>query len=209
MTNQKKPSSEIRSELESEIFAIVNTIISLDQKYQTGNLKENFFQRSIKSAMNDLLRINLSLNKNNIELSKLLATMNITDNYYKAIDVINKLSSLNISTNQFSKTTSSSILEIPRISSEITSSFITVMDALKLEGLRNSDLIMKLFKELKLSLQNFPGIDDISLKIEKIKSHALENRNLLIENRLYREKLVDHLYDVFNEFQNKINLKMD
>ena len=149
MTNQKKTSSEIRSELESELFAIVNTIINLDQKYQTGNLKENFYQRSLKSAMNDLLKINLSLNKNNIELSKLLANMNITDNYYKAIDIINKMSLLNFSTNRFSKTTSSSILEIPRISSEITSSFITVMDALKLETFDNNEIIFDLFKNLK------------------------------------------------------------
>jgi len=69
MTNQNKAYSEIRSELEAELYAIVNTIISLNQKYQSGNLKDNFFQRSIKSAMKDLLKVNLSLNKNHIELS--------------------------------------------------------------------------------------------------------------------------------------------
>jgi len=44
MTNQKKSSSDISSKLESELFAIVNTIMTLNQKYQDGNLKENFFQ---------------------------------------------------------------------------------------------------------------------------------------------------------------------
>ena len=147
MTFQKKPSSEIKSELESELFAIVNTIISLNQKFQSGNLKENFFQRSIKNALNDMLKINLALNKNNIDLQNLLTSMSITDDYHKAINIINKVSSLNISTNQFSKSTSSSILEIPRLTSEITSLFITLMDALKLETFDNNEIIFDLIKD--------------------------------------------------------------
>jgi len=206
MTNQKKVSSEIRSELESELFAIVNTIINLDQKYQSGNLKENFFLRAIKSAMNDMLKINLSLNKNNIELSKLLANMNITDNYYKAIDVINKISLLNFSTNQFSKTTSSSILEIPRISSEITSSFITVMDALKLETFDNNEIIFDLFKNLKKNFDRFPGLELGKVKLTKIYEEFLKNGEKIVHNQKYRDSIADDLYVVFKEFKEKLNL---
>jgi len=90
MTNRKKNSIEIKSELESEIFAAVNTILNINQKYQKGILKESFFQRSIKSAKNDLLQLNFSLNKHHIILSKLLNHMNFTEDYYKAIDIINK-----------------------------------------------------------------------------------------------------------------------
>lgn len=208
MTNQKKTSSEIRSELESELFAIVNTIISLDQKYQTGNLKESFYQRSIKSAMNDLLKINLSLNKNNIELSKLLANMNITDNYYKAIDIINKMSLLNFSTNQFSKTTSSSILEIPRISSEITSSFITVMDALKLETFDNNEIIFDLFKNLKKNFDRFPGLELAKVKLTKIYEEFLKNGEKIVKNQKQRDSIADDLYAVFKEFKEKLNLEI-
>jgi len=208
MTNQKKTSSEIRSELESELFAIVNTIISLDQKYQTGNLKESFYQRSIKSAMNDLLKINLSLNKNNIELSKLLANMNITDNYYKAIDIINKMSLLNFSTNQFSKTTSSSILEIPRISSEITSSFITVMDALKLETFDNNEIIFDLFKNLKKNFDRFPGLELGKVKLTKIYEEFLKNGEKIVKNQKHRDSIADDLYAVFKEFKEKLNLEI-
>ncbi len=208
MTNQKKASPEIRSELESELFAIVNTIINLDQKYQTGNLKESFFQRSIKSAMNEMLKINLSLNKNNIELSKLLANMNITDNYYKAIDVINKISLLNFSTNQFSKTISSSILEIPRISSEITSSFITVMDALKLETFDNNEIIFDLFKNLKKNFDKFPGLELGKVKLTKIYEEFLENGEKIVKNQKYRDSIADDLYVVFKEFKEKLNLEI-
>ncbi|NVM17911.1 MAG: hypothetical protein HWN80_09355 [Candidatus Lokiarchaeota archaeon] len=206
MTNQKKAYSEIRSELESELFAIVNTIISLNQKYQSGNLKDNFFQRSIKSAMNDLLKINLSLNKNNIELSKFLANMNITDDYYKAIEIINKLSSLNISTNQFSKSTSSSILEIPKLTSEITSSFITIMDALKLETFDNNEIIFDLIKDLKKNFDRFPGLELSKVKLSKIYQEFLKNGEQIVNHQKLRDSVADDLYNVFKEFKEKLNL---
>lgn len=206
MTNQKKAYFEIRSELEAELYAIVNTIINLNQKYQSGNLKDNFFQRSIKSAMNDLLKVNLSLNKNNIELSKFLAKMNITDDYYKAIEIINKLSSLNISTNQFSKSTSSSILEIPGLTSEITSSFITVMDALKLETFDNNEIIFDLIKDLKKNFDRFPGLELSKVKLTKIYQEILKNGEKIINHQKFRDSVADDLYVVFKEFKRKLNL---
>ena len=206
MTNQNKTSFKIRSELESELFAVVNTIISLNQKYQSGNLKDSFFQRSIKSAMNDLLKINLSLNKNDIELSKFLANMNITDDYYKAIEIINKISSLNISTNQFSKSTSSSILEIPRITSEITSLFITVMDALKLETFDNNEIIFDLIKDLKKNFDRFPGLELSKVKLAKIYQEFLKNGENIVTHQKFRDSVADDLYGVFKEFKEKLSL---
>ncbi len=208
MTNQKKSSSDISSKLESELFAIVNTIMTLNQKYQEGNLKENFFQRSIKSAMNDLLKINLSLNKNSLELSKFLAKMNITDDYYKAIDIINKISSLNISTNQFSKSTSSSILEIPRLTSEITSLFITLMDALKLESFDNNEIIFELIKDLKKNFDRFPGLELSKIKLSKIYQEFLKNGEEIVSHKKLRDSVADDLYDVFKDFKEKLNLKI-
>ncbi|NVM45589.1 MAG: hypothetical protein HWN79_11800 [Candidatus Lokiarchaeota archaeon] len=206
MTNQKKSSFDISSELESELFAIVNTIMTLNKKYQSGNLKENFFQRSIKSAMNDLLKINLSLNKNSIELSKFLAKMNITEDYYKAIDIINKISSLNFSPNQFSKSTSSSILEIPRLTSEITSSFITLMDALKLESFDNNEIIFDLIKDLKKNFDRFPGLELSKIKLSKIYQEFLKNGEEIVSHKKFRDSLADDLYEVFKDFNEKLNL---
>ncbi len=205
-------------EIESELYALVNTIKNLWVKYQENTINENFFRKALRNAVKGLLKFNISLKEKGVLLSKILKDMDFVKEYNSAVRTIDKVLVINPhkenyefldgDNSYFSNGIKSSILELPGITSEITASFITLMDALKLEGLRNSDLIMKLLKELKLSLKNFPGIDDITLKIEKIKKHASENTNLLIENRVYREKLVDHLYEVFNEFQNKINLKM-
>jgi len=205
-------------EIESELYALVNTIKNLWVKYQENTINENFFRKALRNAMKGLLKINISLKEKGLLLSKVLKNMDFVKEYNSAVRTIDKVLIINPHKenfefldedhSQFSNSIKSSILELPGITSEITTSFITLMDALKLEGLRNSDLIMKLFKELKFFLNTFPGIDDITLKIEEIKNHASENTDLLIENREYREKLVDHIYKVFNEFQNKINLKM-
>lgn len=203
MTNRKKNS---KFELESEIFATINTILNLNQKYQKGILKELFFQRSIKSATNDLLELNLSLNKHNIVLSKLLNHMNFTEDYYKAINIINKMSSLNFSTNQFSESLSSSILEIPGITSEITASFITLIDALKLSSFDNNELIFGLFKDLKKNLDKFPGLELDKIKLQKIFEEILQNEEKIANNKNYRDTIADDLYDLYVVFKEKLNL---
>lgn len=204
------------SEIESELYALVNTIKNLLVKYKENTINDNFFRKALRNAVKGLLKINISLKEKGLLLSKVLKDMDFVKEYNNAVRTIDKVLIINPHKenfefldedhSHFSKIIKSSILELPGITSEITTSFITLMDALKLEGLRNNDLIIKLFKELKLSLKNFPGIDDITLKIEKITNHASENINMVIENREYREKLVDHIYEIFKEFQN--NLKM-
>lgn len=206
------------SEIESELYALVNTIENLLVKYKENTINEHFFRKALRNAVKGLLKINISLKEKGLLLSKVLKDMDFVKEYNNAVRTIDKVLIINPHKeniefldedhSHFLKIIKSSILELPGITSEITASFITLMDALKLEGLRNNDLIIKLFKELKLSLKNFPGIDDITLKIEKITNHASENINMVIENREYREKLVDHIYEIFKEFQNKINLKM-
>jgi len=206
MTNRKKNSIEIKSELESEIFATINTILNLNQKYQKGILKEIFFQRSIKSATSDLLGLNLSLNKHNIVLSKLLNQMNFTEDYYKAIDIINKISSLNFSTNQFSESLSSSILEIPGITSEITASFITLIDALKLDGFDDNELIFGLFKDLKKNFGRFPGLELDKINLQNIFEEILQNEEKIANNKNYRDSIADDLYVLYSLFLKKLNL---
>jgi len=206
MTNRKKTSIEIKSELESEIFATINTIFNLEQKYQKGILKENFFQRSIKSATNDLLGLNLSLNKHNIVLSKLLNHMNFADDYYKAIDIINKMSSLNFSTNQFSESLSSSILEIPGITSEITASFITLMDALKLDDFDDNELIFGLFKDLKKNFDRFPGLELDKINLQNIFKEILQNEEKIVNNKNYRDSIANDLYVLYSLFLKKLNI---
>ena len=206
MTNRKKNSIEIKSELESEIFATINTILNLNQKYQKGILKEIFFQRSIKSATSDLLELNLSLNKHNIVLSKLLNHMNFTDDYYKAIDILNKISSLNFSTSQFSESLSSSILEIPGITSEITASFITLIDALKLDGFDDNELIFGLFKDLKKNFGRFPGLELDKINLQNIFEEILQNEEKIANNKNYRDSIADDLYVLYSIFLKKLNL---
>ncbi|MFX1256620.1 MAG: hypothetical protein ACFFAN_02080 [Promethearchaeota archaeon] len=213
----KKESIKI-TEIESELFALVNSITNLYKKYQEGLINDNLFQKAIKNAMNGLFKINFYLKEKKLSLSNIVKSMNFIKEYNKAIKVIKDVSALN-SSNQFSETNNgnrsqfekkmkSNILELPALASKITSSFITLMDALKLGG-QNSELIIKLLKNLKNNFKNFflPGLEEIEFKINKIYNQVLNNASNLIDDKKFRETLVDKLYQVFKEFQLKLDLK--
>ena len=208
MKNHNKDDLEIKSKLESEIYSVIKTILNLAQKYESGSLKDNFFQKSIKNATNNLLTINISLSKHNLILSEILKSMNYADEYYKAIDIINKISPLEFPVEKYSKSVSSSFLEIPKLSSEITSSFITLMDALKLSDFYDEDLILVLFADLKNQFGKFPGLELSKVKLQKVYQEYKHNPQRISTNKNYRDLIADELYALFNDFKRKLNLEL-
>jgi len=199
-------SKDNSSEFESEIYATVNTIIKLFSEFQQGNLKDTFFQRSIRNAMDNLIRINIKINEKNLDLSELLEKMNFTQQYHYAISTINEASSLEFVNTPFPKSVSSSLLKIPGISSEITSSFITLMDAIKLYEYDNYDLIQGLFQDLKENLEKFPGLEAIKRNIVQNYNNFINNKGKIAHSTQLRNEFVDEIYKVYKEFQQKLNL---
>ena len=208
MKNHRKNDFELKSKIESEIYAVIKTILNLAHKYQSGGLKDNFFQKSIKNATNDLLTINISLNKHNLILSEMLKSMDYADEYYRAIDIINKISPLDFPAEIYSKSMSSSFLEIPKLTSEITSSFITLMDALKLNDFHDEDLIFGLFTDLKNHFDKFPGLELSKVKLQKIYHEYKNNPQRISTNKNYKDLIADELYALFNDFKRKLNLEL-
>ena len=208
MKNHRKNDLETESKVESEIYAIIKTVLNLAQKHQSGSLKDNFFYKSIKNAMNNLLTINISLSKHNLILSEMLKNMNYTDEYYEAIDIINTISPLEFPAEKYSKSVSSSFLEIPKLTSEITSSFITLMDALKLNDFHDEDLILNLFTDLKNQIDKFPGLELSKIKLQKIHQEYKDNHQRINTNKNYRDLIADELYALFNDFKRKLNLEL-
>ncbi|MFX1338631.1 MAG: hypothetical protein ACFFDK_08480 [Promethearchaeota archaeon] len=204
------------SDIESELFALVNSINNLYQKYQEGIINESFFRKAIKNAMKGLLKIKLYFNEKNISLSEVLIYMNFIEQYNRAFKIFKEIYFLNSPEEfiemgnknrlHFDTNLRNSILELPGITSEITASFITLMDALKLEGLTRRDLILKLFKELKKNLRRFPGLETIQLEISEIYDCIINNPQNLVKNKRFRNIIGDKLYQIFKEFQQKLNL---
>jgi hypothetical protein len=204
-------------DIESELYALIHTILNAYEKFEKGAINNNFFRRTVKNAINELLRFNFLLNERKIDLSLLLKKMNFVEQYYRAIGIINKLSSLefarNIDENNLmarpnnSRKISSTVLELPGITLEITSYFITLMDALKLKGLQEKELIDKLFRELKKNLKRFPGMDDLRIKIKRVYKYTLSKSESEDRGKSFIEEIVDDLYQIFKEFQSKLNLK--
>ncbi len=208
MNNRRKNDLEIKAKLESEMYSAIKTVLNLAHKYESGSLKDNFFQKSIKNATNNLLTINISLSKHNLMLSEMLKSMNYANEYYQAIDIINKISPLEFPTEVYSKSVSSSFLEIPKLTSEITSSFITLMDALKLNDFYDEDIIFGLFADLKKHFDKFPGLELSKVKLQKVYQEYKNNPRRINTNKNYRDSIADELYALFNDFKRKLNMEL-
>jgi len=217
MVEENNFSSEEESDVESELYALVNTILNAYEKYKKGVIKEYFFHKKVKNTINELLKFNIYLNENDINLSVLLKKMNFANQYFTTIDIINQMSALE-SPNTFSerdgkeqsrssKDLSSTVLELPAITLEITSAFITLMDALKLKGFQEIELVDNLFKDLNKSLKKFPGMDNLLTKVKRIHKRTLTKSHNIDKAKRLIEEIVDEIYQIFIEFQNKLNLK--
>jgi hypothetical protein len=206
MVEENNINPDTESKIESELFALVKSITNLNNKYQKGIINDQFFRKALKSAMVNLLNLNFALNEINLQLPDLLKRMDISQEYNSVIDIINRVSSLNLSEHKKNKT-DRTFLELPGITSEITSSFITLMDALTLEGLTKKELIQNLFEELNLNLSNFPGLDDFLFEVKLVQKKALNHLDNLPSDAKLKEEIIDELYRVFKEFQNKLKLR--
>jgi hypothetical protein len=217
MVEENNFSSEEESDIESELYALVNTILNAYEKYKNRAIKEHFFHKKVKNTINELLKFNMYLDENDIDLSVLLKKMNFINQYFTAIDIINQISALEfphilserdgIEQSRSTKVLSSTVLGLPAITLEITSSFITLMDALKLKGFQEIELIDNLFKDLTKSLKKFPGMDNLSTKVKTIHNYTLTKLHNTDNAKRLMEEIVDDLYQIFLKFQNKINLK--
>lgn len=217
MVEENNFSSEEESDVESELYALVNTILNAYEKYKKGVIKEYFFHKKVKNTINELLKFNIYLDENDINLSVLLKKMNFANQYFTTIDIINQMSALEFPNtfserdgkeqSRSSKDLSSTVLELPAITLEITSAFITLMDALKLKGFQEIELVDNLFKDLNKSLKKFPGMDNLLTKVKRIHKRTLTKSHNIDKAKRLIEEIVDEIYQIFIEFQNKLNLK--
>lgn len=217
MVEENNFRSEKESDIESELYALVNTILNAYEKYKNGAIKEFFFHKKVRNTINELLKFNIYLDENDIDLSALLKKMNITNQYFTTIDIINQMSALEFPNtfserdgkeqSRSSKDLSSTVLELPAITLKITSAFITLMDALKLKGFQEIELVDNLFTDLKKSLKKFPGMDNLLIKVKRIHERTLTKSHNIDKAKRLIEEIVDEIYQIFIEFQNKLNLK--
>ena len=217
MVEENNFRSEKESDIEAELYALINTILNAYEKYKNGTIKEYFFHKKVKNTINELLKFNIYLDENDINLSVLLKKMNITNQYFTTIDIINQMSALEFPNtfserdgkeqSRSSKDLSSTVLELPAITLAITSAFITLMDALKLKGFQEIELVDNLFKDLNKSLKKFPGMDNLLTKVKRIHERTLTKSHNIDRDKRLIEEIVDEIYQIFIEFQNKLNLK--
>jgi hypothetical protein len=203
-------------EIESELFALVKSIRNLYEKFQEGKINDIFFRKAVNNATKGLMKINFYYKEKNISFKEVLVRLKIYKDYTKLVEIFNDFPSSSTSDATFKNINRStemdplkmdySFLELPRITLDITTAFITLMDALKLEDLHSKDLIFKLFHDLKTHINKFPDLEQIKSKINTIYEQVLKHSDYLSKNTKYREMIGDKLYQIFKEFQEKLKL---
>ena len=197
-------------EIESELFALVKTIKNIHKKYTNAEIQPNFYLKSIKSTIQELIQFNFELQEKGINLNIFLEKMGFSEDYHTAIDIINSA----LLERQVGKPDQidlkpklqQAVLELPGISTEITSSFITLMDALKLRDIATGKLLKKLFLDLLISLEKFPGLDSIKEKIESLYTKIKNISNDIIQTPQEQDDLAEKIYSIYKEFTSKLNL---
>jgi hypothetical protein len=211
----KKSLNDLPSlEIESELYCSICSIINLYNKNQNGLINHNFFHKSLQNSYRKLRSINLHLKNHNISITDFVRKTDFIKDYNTALQIINEFSSKKISLStldlksknkrDFAQKLKETVLDLPSLTSEITSSFITLMDAIKLSSRHNQRLIFKFFNELKVTLHKIPEFHTYLQKVKKIEGHVKRNFDLLLEKEEYKEKVVNHLYNIYQEFQNQL-----
>lgn len=198
------------SEVESEIFALVETIINLQKKYQNGEITDIFFQKSMNNTYKELLKCHFRLKEKELLLSDILANMNIKIKYQKALDILTHgiISSSSEDMVPSPNTQKGfSVLALPGITLEITSAFITLMDILKLGSFNDTHLLQDIFEELIGNVNKFPGLEYIKVKLSRLRDDLLKDKEKIVNDVIYREEVGKDLYLLFKEFHDKLNLK--
>jgi hypothetical protein len=204
-------------EIESELYSLVKTLKRIHERYKKGEIQENFYLKSIKSTIRELIQFKFELQEKNVQMKDFLQKVEFSDDYFKIVDIINNVSNLKSNPNTLDQKKISTkqgmnakiqraVLELPGLSTEITTAFITLMDALKLGDIASGKLLKKLFSDLLSALQRFPGLDDLSKKIETLSNKINKLQDDEVQNTQDQENLVDQIYTIFNAFKNKLNI---
>ncbi len=198
------------SDLESEIYALVETIITLQMKYQKGAISDAFFQKTINNTYKELLTFHFKLKEKESSLSEILDNMDITNKYQQALDILTqgiKSSSSKDMTSSSHTQKGSSVLALPVITLEITSAFITLMDILKLGSFNDTSFLEDTFDNLVGNVKKFPGLESFKFKVSHLREDLLKHKDKVVNDEIYREDIGKELYLLFKEFHDKLNLK--
>ncbi len=204
-------------EIESELYSLVKTLKRIHERYKKGEIQENFYLKSIKSTIRELIQFKFELQEKNVQMKDFLQKVEFSEDYFKIVDIINNISNLKSNPNTLDQKKISTkngmnakiqraVLELPGLSTEITAAFITLMDALKLGDIASGKLLKKLFSDLLSALHRFPGLDDLSEEIETLSININKLQDDEIQNTQDQENLVDQIYTIFNDFKNKLNI---
>lgn len=192
------------SKLKPKLFALINSVLELEDKYQKGKISDSFFHKTLKSSMDSLMEIKIKLKESDISIVDLVKQMGIKQRYDKSLSIMDEVILSQEAPPSSQARFKTSVLELPSQTSQITSAFITLMDALQLDKIRDASYIHALFDDLKEALARVPMLNPILAKVNQVHAHALDHSEMILNSRSYKKKACDHLFAIFKQFEDAL-----
>ena len=206
-TKRTKRVEPTRLQVEAEIFAQVKTLERLQAGFEGGEFDDSVYQRQLSASLQELFKLQKNYEDGGHSFSKFIEEQTTLGDLRK---ILCKIGELHQSfTAQEGVTLASlqqvSYKEFAAAASDLTASFITLLDCIKLRGVAKPALLLEFLTETITHAKKMALNTQYISRLEELLAELTEKTEDLSDQDL---ELLEHQVDVlFTEFQ--LDLKKD
>jgi hypothetical protein len=197
-TKQVVPS---RLQIESEIFAHAKMLERLQAGYEDGEFEESLYRRQLGASLRELFVLQMQYEQGGHSFSKFLEAQKHLGDLRR---IFSKIAELQQSfTEQEGVTLATlqlkSYKEFASVASDLTASFITLLDCIKLRGIAKPALLVEFLTDIIAHAKKMDLNTEFIPRLEELLAELKEKTDDLPEEDL---DLLEHQVDLFfTEFQ--------
>ncbi len=196
-----KPSGPTRLQVESEIFAQAKMLERLQGGFEVGEFEESVYRRQLGVSLRELFALQKKYEDAGHSFTKFLEDQSNLGDLRK---ILGKIAELNQSFSAQKDITLATLQlksykEFAAVASDLTASFITLLDCIKLRGVAKPALLTEFLAEIISHAKKMDLDRPLIARLEVLLSELKEKKDDLSDADL---DLLEHQIDVlFTEFQ--------
>jgi HEPN domain-containing protein len=196
-----KPVGPSRLQLESEIFAQAKMLERLQEGLEGGEFDESVYRGQVSASLRELFALQKKYEEKGHSFPKFLEAQKNLSDLRKVLAKVAELNQSYLSNagNNLATLQQRTYKAFAAAASDLTASFITLLDCIKLRGVAKPDLLMELFADIVSHADKVGLSPDYMTRLTDLQAELKEKTDELSEEDL---DLLDHQVDVlFTEFQ--------
>lgn len=203
---KSSPEQRLRKlEVEAEIFAHVKVLERLQSGYEEGEFDESVYHRQLSASLRELFNLREKYERGGHTLGAFLAEQNLPEFLERVLrKVVDMGQDFSVGNHaELGILAKKSYKEFAAIASDLTASFITLLDCIKLHGVAQPSLLDEFFAEVIHHARALGLTPEFCTRIGSLRTTVTDHNIDLSETELNQ---LEHDVDLlFTEFQ--LNLK--